>query len=193
MSPTPRRARSAPPGSKPTIAASIPDHLFTSPPFRALGVAERWLIVEMIARKGRVDKLCRQNGRKPDDIIGCSVREAANMLGVSKSHAGRALAALCEAGFIAEVREASKGPKRRGTSTGWRLIFMPFRGEPPTLDYLKIADRAARQDDAERVAGEPFFIPGMDGYAEPSNDEEVSRPWDSFAPESVPPVGRVSN
>lgn len=179
---TPQRARRAPPRSKPAIAATIPDHLFTSPPFRALGVAERWLIVELIARKSRVDKLCR---RAPDDVVGCSVREAADMLGLRKSQAADILAGLRLKGFLAEAREPSKGPLRRGTSTGWRLTFLPVRGEPATCDYLKIADRAERQADAERVGGRPFFdAPG---------DDEVSGPPDSFDPGGVRPTGQVSN
>jgi hypothetical protein len=83
------------------------------------------------------------------------------MLGVSKSGAGWAMATLLAKGFIAEAREPSKGQSRRGTSTGWRLTWLPFQGEPATFDYLKIADRAGRQADAERVAGQAFFVPGM--------------------------------
>jgi hypothetical protein len=171
---------------------SIPEHLFTSPPFRALDATERWLIIELIDRKRRIEKAAREMGREYDDIVGCSVREAANMLGVSKSHAGRAMAKLAKSGFIAEAREPSHGARRRGTSTGWRLTFEPFQGEPATFEYLKIADRAARQADADRVAREPWLVPGMEGY-EPDDDAEVSRPWDTFDPGSVPPVGQVSN
>lgn len=182
---TTQRARRAPLRSKPAIAASIPEHLFTHRAFRALGVAERWLIVELIARKNRVDKLCRQNRRAPDDVVGCSVREAADMLGLRKSQAADILAGLRSKGFLAEAREPSKGPLRRGTSTGWRLTFLPFRGEPATCEYLKIADRAERQADAERLAGQPFF------YA--PGDDEVSGPPDSFDPGSVRPTGQVSS
>jgi hypothetical protein len=184
-------------------AVTIPDHVFTSPAFRALDVTERWLIVELIARKARIDKIASAKGKTRDDILGCSIREAANLLGVSKSGAGRAMATLLDKGFIAEAREPSKGQRRRGTSTGWRLTFLPFQGEPATFDYLKIADRAVRQADAERVAGQPFYVPGMAGYEPPDDDEvsdgpdsltsEVSHGWDAFAPGSVPRVGQVSN
>jgi hypothetical protein len=172
---------------------SIPEHLFNSTAFRALDVAERWLIVELIERKRRIEKAARDNGREYDDIVGCSVREAANMLGVSKSHAGRAMAKLSKMGFIAEAREPSHGARRCGTSTGWRLTFESFQGEPATFEYLKIADRAARQADADRVTGESFYIPGMEEYEPPDDDGEVSRPWDTFDPGSVPPMGQVSN
>jgi len=170
----------------------LPEHLLTSPPFRALDVTERWLIVELIARKRRIEKAARDKEREPNDIIGCSVREAANLLGVSKSHAGRAMAKLSEMGFIAEAREPSHGARRRGTSTGWRLTFEPFQGEPATFEYLKIAARAVRQADADRVAGQPFYVPGMDGY-EGADDDEVSHGRDAFDPGSVPPAGQVSN
>jgi hypothetical protein len=183
-------------------AASIPDHLFTHPAFRALDVTERWLILELNTRKGRIDKITRAKGKTPDDILGCSIREAANLLGVSKSGAGRAMATLLEKGFIAEAREPSKGQSRRGTSTGWRLTWLPFQGEPATFDYLKIADRVVRQSDAERVAGQAFFVPGMAGYEPPDDDEvsdgpdsltsEVSHGWDAFDLGSVPRVGQVS-
>jgi hypothetical protein len=161
---------------------SMPDHLFASPAFRALGVSERWLIFELTVRKSRI----------ADDIVGCSVREAANLLGTNKSTAGRTMAHLAAAGFIEAARESSKGQRARGTSTGWRLTFLPFQGEPATHDYIKIADRAARQADADRVAGLPFYVPGMDGY-EPADDDEVSPQRDTFAPGSVPPEGQVSN
>jgi hypothetical protein len=75
-------------------AVSIPEHLFTHPTFRALDVTERWLILELNTRKGRTDKSARAKGKTPDDILGCSIREAANLLGVSKSGAGRAMATL---------------------------------------------------------------------------------------------------
>jgi hypothetical protein len=172
--------------------ATIPEHLFTCPPFRALDVAERWLILELINRKRKIEKAARDKGRGYDDIVGCSVREAANLLGVSKSHAGRAMAKLSNMGFIAEAREPSQGARRRRTSTGWRLTFEPFQGEPASFEYLKIADRAARQADAERVAGQPFYVPSMDGY-EPYDDAEVSHGRDAFDPESVPQAGQVSN
>jgi hypothetical protein len=161
--PAPRRA----PRRRPATAASIPDHLFTNPAFRALGVAERWLILELNTRKAQI----------ADDVVGCSVREAADMLGLHKSQAADILAGLRLKGFIADARDPSKGQHRRGTSTGWRLTWLPFQGEPPSFDYLKIADRVARQADAERVVGQPFYIPGMDGYQPP----EVSGGPDSFA------------
>jgi hypothetical protein len=171
---------------------SIPEHLFTSAAFRALDVTERWLIVELINRKRRIEKAARDNGREYDDIVGCSVREAANMLGLGKSHAATAMAKLSKMGFIAEAREPSQGARRRGISTGWRLTFEPFQGEPATFEYLKIADRAARQADADRVAGLPFYVPGMDGY-EPDDDPEVSSGPDTFDPGSVQLAGQVSN
>jgi hypothetical protein len=153
---------------------------------------ERWLILELIARKSRIDKVAIGKGSTPDDIVGCSIREAANLLGTNKSTAGRTMAHLTAAGFIEAAREPSKGQRGRGTSTGWRLTFLPFRGDPATHDYIKIRDPAARQADADRVAGQSFFVPGMDGY-EPDDDDEVSPQRDSFAPGSVPPEGQVSN
>jgi hypothetical protein len=151
--PAPRRA----PRRRPAKAASIPDHLFTHPTFRALGVGERWLILELSTRKGQI----------ADDVVGCSVREAADMLGLHKSQAADILAGLRLKGFIADARDPSKGQHRRGTSAGWRLTWLPFRGEPGTFEYIKLADRAARQADAERVAGQAFFVPGMVGYEPP--------------------------
>lgn len=163
--------------------------LMTEPEFRALGAVERCLLFELVARKDRIDRLHCKKGHTPDDIIGCSVREAANLLGLGKLHAGRAMAKLVERGFIAKAREPSKGPRRRGTSTGWRLTFLPFQGEAPTRDYVKIAARKERQSYADRVAGVPFF--------EPPDDDEVSHLWDRGVPPmghlGVPRVGQVSN
>jgi hypothetical protein len=171
---------------------SIPEHLFSCPPFRALDVVARWLLVELIERKRRIEKAARDKGWVFNDIVGCSVREAANMLGVSKSHAARAMADIVKRGFLAEALKPSQGARRNGESTGWRFTFEPFQGQPATFEYLKIADRAARQADVERVreTGEPWLVPGMEGY---EDDAEPSHGRDTFDLGTVPPVGQVSD
>jgi hypothetical protein len=140
-------------------AVSIPEHLFTSRAFRALGVLERWLLVEMLARKRRLDQLAREHDQEPDDVVGCSVREAADFCGVAKSHAGRAMAKLEDFGFIAQVRKGEMGSKRkRGIAAGWRITSMPFQGVPATCDYAKVFDRVERQE----KKGGAFFTPEME-------------------------------
>lgn len=159
----PPAKRKAGPGAHAKIAVSIPDRLFTDRPFRALRVMERYLLIELIARKRRIDQLAREHGKETDDVVGCSVREAADLCRVTKSHAARAMARLEETGFIVPARRGVMGTKRRrGTATGWRLTFLPFQGGPPTLDYVKRFDRAARQKIAESVRGQSFFTPGME-------------------------------
>ena len=144
-------------------AVSVPEHLFTSRAFRALGVLERWLLVEMLARKRRLDHLARERAQDPDDVVGCSVREAADLCGVTKSHAGRAMSKLEALGFIVQVRKGEMGSKcKRGTSAGWRISCLPFQGVPATCDYMKVFDRAERQGVAASVKGRPFFTPEMD-------------------------------
>jgi hypothetical protein len=147
------------------IAVSIPEHLFTSRAFRALGVLERWLLTEILARKRNLDRLARERGQETDDIVGCSVREAADFCGVAKSHAGRAMAKLEDFGFIAQARKGEMGSKRkRGTSAGWRITCLPFQSVPATCDYAKIFDRVERQEIAAPLKGGTFFTPEMEAY-----------------------------
>ena len=73
------------------IAVSIPEHLFASPAYRALGLLERCLLTELLAVAKRIGT---------EDPLNISVRWAAEMCGVSKSHATRAMSELEARGSI---------------------------------------------------------------------------------------------
>jgi hypothetical protein len=109
------------------VALSIPEHVWTHPAYRALGLLERVLLGEMLALAHRVGT---------DGPIGCSVDMAANMANVRRSMAGRALLSLRKKGFLAIIRS---GERRRGATGGmateWRVTCLPYQGDPPTADY----------------------------------------------------------
>jgi hypothetical protein len=135
------------------IAVSIPEHLFSSPPYRALTPLERCLLTELLAVAKRVGTDVPING---------SVRMAADMCGVGKSHAAEAMSSLEAKGFIVRVRRGEKRG-RRGFASAWRITCLPFQGEWPTCDYNRIHDRKHDRKLAEDRAGaEKFMTPELE-------------------------------
>ena len=116
------------------IAVSIPEHLFTSPAYRALDPLCRCLLTELLAIAKRVGT---------DQPVNCSARMAADMCAVSKSHAARAQDELEARGFIVSVRRGDKNGRGfgRGRASSWRITCLPFRGEWETCDYNRYYDR----------------------------------------------------
>jgi hypothetical protein len=130
------------------IAVSIPKHLFASPAYRALGPLERCLLVELLAVAKRVGN---------DEPINISVRWAAEMCGVSKSHATRAMSELEAKGFIVSTRRGERR-QRSGFASAWRITCLPFKGEWATCDYSRIHDRAHNRRVAHDQEDEGKFL-----------------------------------
>ena len=113
--------------SAPKIAFSMLDHLWTHPAFRALKPVERVLVDELLY-------LARRFGT--DEPIIFSTGMAANGANVKRSVAARALLGLRKKGFIVSLKSGDRRSGAKGRkATEWRLTFLPFKGEPPTLDY----------------------------------------------------------
>ena len=110
---------------------AIPDRLFASPEYRKLALRERYLLIELLALACRVGT---------DVPINCSASMAANMCGVSKSHAATAMLTLEARGFLVRIQ---CGERRGGSgfASAWRITCLPYHGEKPTFDYQrKVAD-----------------------------------------------------
>jgi hypothetical protein len=113
--------------SAPKIAVSIPDHVFTHPAYRALQPVERVLLDELLY-------VARRLGT--DEPIIFSADMAANGANVKRSVAARALLGLRKKGFIVCLKSGDRRSGAKGRkATEWRLTFLPYQGEPPTLDY----------------------------------------------------------
>ena len=134
--------------SSAAVAVSIPEHLFASPAYRSLSPLDRCLLIELIAVSKRIGT---------DDPINCSVRMAADMCGVGKSHAATALATLKTKGFIVRVKRGERR-QRRGFASSWRITCLPFRGAWPTCDYNHILDRERNRKVADDRKGETRFL-----------------------------------
>jgi hypothetical protein len=159
-----------------SIAVSIPDHLFSSRPYRALAPLERCLLIELLAVAKRVGT---------DAPIRFSVQQAGDVCGVSRRHGARAMSSLETTGFLVRIERGEKH-QRRGFSSSWRITCLPFQGEPPTCDYNRIFDRAHNRKVADSRKGETkFFTPEMDAESVP--------PAARFRLQSVPPAAQVSN
>jgi hypothetical protein len=134
------------------IAVSIPEHLFVSPAYRALSPLERCLLIELLAVARRVGT---------DEPLNISVRWAADMCGVGKSHAAAGLATLEERGFLVRVRRGGRR-QGRGFASAWRVTCLPFQGEWATCDYDRIHDREHNRKVANDRAHEKFFTPELE-------------------------------
>jgi hypothetical protein len=141
------------PGNVGAIAVSIPEHLFSSPAYRSLAPLNRCLLIELLAIAKRIGT---------DEPINCSVRMAADMCGVGKSHAATSLATLEARGFIVRVRRGGRR-QRRGFASSWRITCLPFRGAWPTCEYIRILDRERNRNVADDRKGETkFFTPELE-------------------------------
>jgi hypothetical protein len=174
------------------IAVSIPEHLFASPAYRALGLLERCLLTELLAVARRIGT---------EDPLNISVRWAAEMCGVSKSHATRAMSELEAKGFIVGIRRGEKR-QRSGFASAWRLTCLPFQGCWATCDYNRIHDRAhSRKVVDDRGGDGRFLTPELEAlwvrtealFASRSphlGDEEHAELLTSMDAKSGPPVDR---
>ena len=141
------------PGNVGAIAVSIPEHLFSNPAYRSLATLDRCLLIELLAVAKRIGT---------DELINCSVRMAADMCGVGKSHAATSLATLEARGFIVRVRRGERR-QRRGFASSWRITCLPFRYAWPTCDYNRTIDRERNRKVADDRKGETrFFTPELE-------------------------------
>ena len=135
------------------VAVSVPEHLFSSPAYRSLSPLDRYLLIELLAVAERIGT---------DEPINCSVRMAADMCRVSKSHATRAMSELEAKGFIVSVRRGERR-QRSGFASAWRIACLPFQGAWATCDYKLIHDRAHNRKVADdRRADEKFLTPELE-------------------------------
>jgi hypothetical protein len=178
------------------VAVSIPEHLFCNPAYRALVPVERCLLTELLAVAKRIGT---------EMPLNISVRWAAEMCGVSKSHATRAMSELEARGFIVSIRRGEKR-QRSGFASAWRLTCLPFQGAWATCDYNRIHDRARNRKVADdRRGDENFLTPELEAlwvkteasFASPSDplddkhaDLLATMDAEFSASKSGPPVGR---
>jgi hypothetical protein len=166
------------------VAVSIPAHLFMCPAYRALYPLCRGLLTELLAVAKRVGT---------EEPINCSVRTAADMCAVSKSHAGRAMDELEARGFIVSVRRGDRSGRGfgRGRASSWRITCLPFRGEWETCDYNRNYDREHnREVCADRKGETRFLTPEMETEAARGDgredEEEVAELLAQMDEETVP-------
>jgi hypothetical protein len=168
------------------IVVNIPDHLFTSPAYRALGLLCRYLLIELLAAAKRVGT---------DEPLNCSVRMAADMCGMGKSHAAEALDELEARGFIVSVRRGDRNGRGlgRGRASSWRITCLPFQGAWATCDYNRAYDREHNREIAEDRMGEPFITPEMeaalarrDRHLDDAEHAELTAQMDAETPHKPP-------
>jgi hypothetical protein len=103
------------------------DEVMTSGAFRDLAPAERSLLFELF-------KMARGIGT--DEPIWCAASMAANMCDVSRRYGVTLLSALEEKGFIVSIVRGRQHRQER-VASNWRLSFLPYRGNPPTREYVR--------------------------------------------------------
>jgi hypothetical protein len=95
--------------------------------FRELSTVDRSLLMDLF-------NMTRNLGT--DTPIGCSARMAADMLKMGKSTGAQALSSLEAKGFLISVVRGIQHRKER-VASNWRLTFLPFKGNPPTREYVR--------------------------------------------------------
>jgi hypothetical protein len=141
-------------GNRYRIISHSFESLLSCPPYRALPPIERYLLLELLRLADRVGT---------DEPLRVSCEDAANMLGMSRRHGARALATLRERGFIFREVDPIYLMDRKGIASKWRITCLPYKGEKPTLDYLKKAEKGREN--------EPFITPEMcNTYQSPEQD-----------------------
>jgi hypothetical protein len=95
--------------------------------FRNLTPMERSLLIDLFHTARRIGT---------DVPIGCSARNAADILGMGRTSGFAALAGLEEKGFLISVVR-SRSDKRERVASNWRIAFLPFQGMPPRRDYVR--------------------------------------------------------
>ena len=154
--------------SAPKIAFSMLDHLWTHPAFRALKPVERVLVDELLY-------LARRFGT--DEPIIFSTGMAANGANVKRSVAARALLGLRKKGFIVSLKSGDRRSGAKGRKAAeWRLTFLPFKGEPPTLDY-RAAHYKALSPDLD--PNEKFLTPELEERTMPPRAPFSNAPYQS--------------
>jgi hypothetical protein len=111
--------------------------------FRALTSVERSLLYELFA-------LARQIGT--DTPIRCSASMASDMLNMGRTSGFGALSALEAKGFIVSIRRSRPHESER-VASNWRLTFLPFRGDPPTRDFVRRYFKAKDMEALEATNG----------------------------------------
>jgi hypothetical protein len=95
--------------------------------FRELSLAGRMLLLDLF-------NMARRLGTETP--LGCSARTAANMLGMGKSTGAEAISELEASGFIVSIVRGRRHRDER-VASNWRLTFLPFKGIPPTRDFVR--------------------------------------------------------
>jgi hypothetical protein len=95
--------------------------------FRELSTVDRSLLMDLF-------NIARNLGT--DTPIGCSARKAADLLKMGKSTGAQALSSLEAKGFLISVVRGLQHRKER-VASNWRLSFLPFKGNPPTREYVR--------------------------------------------------------
>jgi hypothetical protein len=103
------------------------DEVVTFAAFRELAPVERSLLYELFAMARRLGT---------ETPIGCSASMAANMCDVSRRYGVTLLSALEEKGFIVSIVRGRQHRQER-VASNWRLSFLPYRGNPPTREYVR--------------------------------------------------------
>ena len=75
---------------------------------------------------------------------------AADMLRMGKSNRSRALSALEAKGFIVSIRRSRPHRERERVASCWRLTFLPFKGNPPTRDFVRRHFKAKDMEELNR-------------------------------------------
>jgi hypothetical protein len=123
------------------------DEVVTSDAFRELSPVARSLLLGLF-------NMVRSFGT--DRPIGCSSREAKKMLNMkSKTTGTDALSVLEASGFIVSIKPGRQHEKERVASS-WRLTFLPFKGIPPTREYVR-RHYKAKDMEAFEPTNEKFF------------------------------------
>jgi hypothetical protein len=109
----------------------IPQALLRWPIYQALRAGQRRIIDEMM-------NLYQEQYMKDqkEDAIEFSERYAAATCGMAKGTASGALITLETLGFIACIKRGEQ--KAKGKPTFWRLTMFPYKGEPPTNEFLDL-------------------------------------------------------
>jgi hypothetical protein len=109
----------------------IPQTLLRWPIYQALRAGQRRIVDEMM-------KLYQEQYMKErkEEAVRFSERFAAATCGISRETASGALITLEALGFIECVMRGEK--KAKGKPALWRLTMFPYKGEPPTNEFLDL-------------------------------------------------------
>jgi hypothetical protein len=141
--------------------ARIYEKWLTLPTWRALSLAARSLLVEILARYRPGD-----NGK-----LAWSVRQAAQVLGVSKSTAARALTELELNGWIAVATVSAFGGKAKPATYTLTMYPDDVTGDPASRAFESLPGNSSRarcraRPSPQSQKGDKAVLPvGRDGFA----------------------------